>query len=63
MLYQTRQKITSLDIIEFLGTHVSINNEIDKVMELQNFCENIAISDTLIGSFLDILFLLLSLLL
>ena len=57
--YQRRYKITSLDIIEFIDTHACINNphwQSSGIIIL--LCKyDIVISDTLVGSFLDALFL------
>ena len=64
-LYQRRQKTTSLDIIEFLNTHVCINNPHWQSIGIIIFlCKYyIVISDTLTDSFLDVFFLLLAVIL
>ena len=65
MLYQRRQKITSLNTIEFLDTYAFINNPHQQSSGILIFlCKYyIVISDTLVGSFLDMLFLLLAVIL
>ena len=51
--------MTSLDAIKFLDTNVSINNVLLQSSGIIIFlCKyGIVISDTLIGSFLDVLFM------
>ena len=57
--------MTSLDTTEFLDTHVCINNPHWQSSGIIIFlCKYyIVISDTLVGSFLDVLFLLLAVIL
>ena len=61
-LYQRRKKVTSLNTIEFLDTYVFINNLHWQNSGILLFLRKyyIAISDTLVGSFLDVFFLLLA---
>ena len=60
-LFQRRQKITSLSTIGFRHLRIYEQPTLKKIVKLQYFCANIIyISDTLVGSFLDVLFLLLS---
>ena len=63
--YQRRQKITSLNTIEFLVTYVFINNPHWKSSGILIFlCKYyIVISDALVGSFLDVFFLSLTVIL
>ena len=58
-------KITSLNTIEFLDTYAFINNSHQQSSGILIFlCKyHIVISDTLIGTFLDVLFLLLAVIL
>ena len=64
-LYQQRQKITSLNTIEFLDTYVFINSPHWQSSGILIFlCKYyIVVSDTLVYSFLDALFLLLAIIL
>ena len=64
-LYERRQKITSLGTIEFLDRHVCINKPHWQSREILIFLSKycIVISDTLVGPFLDVLFVLLSVIL
>ena len=61
-LYQQRKKVTSLNTIEFLVTYVFINNLHWQNSGILLFLRKyyIDISDTLVGSFLDVFFLLLA---
>ena len=61
-LYKWRQKITSLNTIEFLDTYVFMNNPHWQNSGILTFLSKyyIVISDTLVGSFLDVFFLLLA---
>ena len=63
--YERRQKITCLGTIEFLDTHVCINNPHRQSSGIIIFLSKyyIVISDTLVGSFLDVLYLLLAVIL
>ena len=58
-LYQRRQKITSLNTIEFLDTRAFINNPLWQSSGILIFlCKfYIVVSDTLVGSFLDVFFI------
>ena len=58
-------KITSLNIIEFLDTYAFVNNPYQQSSGILIFlCKYyIVISDTLVGTFLDVLFLLLAIIL
>ena len=64
-LYQIRQKIASLVTIEFIDTHVCINNPHGLSSGITTFlCKyEVVISDTLVVSFLDVLFLLVAVIL
>ena len=64
-LYQRCQKITSLNTIEFLDTFAFIINPLWQSSEISIFlCKYyIAVSDTLVGSFLGVLFLSLAVIL
>ena len=60
----SKEKIAYLDTIEFFDTHICINNphwQNSGIIFLWKCC--IVISDTLIGSFLDVFFLLLAVIL
>ena len=61
-VYQGRWKITSLDTIDFFDTHVCINNPHWQSSRIIIFlCKYyIVISDTLVVSLLDVVFLLLA---
>ena len=60
-LYERGQKITSLGKIEFLDTHVCLNNPHWQSSGIIIFLSEyyIGISGKVVGSFLDVLFLLL----
>ena len=65
LLYKWRQKITSLNTIEFSDTYVFMNNPHWRNSGILTFLSKyyIVISDTLVGSFLDVFFLLLAVIL
>ena len=64
-LYQRRQKIISLDTIEFIDPHICINNPHWQSSGIIIFLwkYDAVISNTLVGSFLDVRFLLLAVIL